>query len=112
MLNDYQHVNTDNSGALDVYLDKYVVVLHQQGVVVDFAEELSRHHFVWTVLDETGNIQVTCRDTQEQTEESVTGGKIFILFFKVGFICSTCIWTGFHPKYCNTFYMEYIQMCF
>lgn len=28
------------------YLDKYVVVLHQQRVVVDLAEELSSHHFV------------------------------------------------------------------
>lgn len=28
------------------YLDKYVVVLHQQGAAVNLSQELSRHHFV------------------------------------------------------------------
>lgn len=57
-------------GCGDVYLDKYVVVLHQQGVVVDFAEELSSHHFIRTVLDEAGNVQVTCSDTREQARKN------------------------------------------
>lgn len=61
-----------------VYLDEDVVVLHQQRVVVDLAEELSRHHFVRAVLDETCDVQVTYqentgRDNNSQTHSLCSG---------------------------------------
>ena len=41
------------------YLDKDVVVLHQEGTAVDRPQELGRHQFVRAVLDQTGDVQVT-----------------------------------------------------
>lgn len=52
-----------------IYLDKYVVILHQQGVVVDLTEELSGHQFVRTVLDEAGDIEVTCNETHRERNQ-------------------------------------------
>lgn len=55
-----------------VYLDEDVVVLHQQRVVVDLAEELSRHHFVRAVLDETCDVQVTYQENTGRENNSQT----------------------------------------
>lgn len=57
-------------GTLVCYLDENVVVLHQQGVVVDLAQELGCHHFVRAVLDETRDVEETCRETQEKRKQS------------------------------------------
>lgn len=43
--------------------------------MVDLAEELSRHHFVGAVLDETCDVQVTCSDTQEEKTTVTVGLK-------------------------------------
>lgn len=49
------------------YLDEYVVVLHQQRVVVDLAKELGRHHFVRAVLDEACDVEKTWREAGKTT---------------------------------------------
>lgn len=37
--------------------------------MVDLAQELGSHHFVRAVLDETCNVQETCRETQEKRKQ-------------------------------------------
>lgn len=37
--------------------------------MVDLAQELGGHHFVRAVLDETCDVQETCRETQEKIKK-------------------------------------------
>lgn len=83
------------------YLDKYVVVLHQQGAAVNLSQELSRHHFVRAVLDETGDVQVTCRRTQ--TEDTFRFLLYFLVFHETNVPVLSLLIPFVSIFHCNTF---------
>lgn len=67
MENTFENLSVETKSV--VYLDEDVVVLHQQRVVVDLAKELSRHHFVRAVLNETCDVQVTYQEKNRQRQQ-------------------------------------------